>query len=83
MDTLTTHVFNVIEEREKHPEKTIAGLYDPNKMPQGLRAAHQQLDYAVERCYGKTFNSDESRLEYLFKLYEEMTQNEQREVQHA
>jgi hypothetical protein len=76
-DMLTTHVFNIIEEREKHPEKTIAQLYDPDKMPAGLQEAHKQLDIAVEQCYRiKPFVSDEERLEYLFKLYEEMTNSE-------
>lgn len=66
-------VFRILEEREKHSEKTIAQLYDPDKMPAGLREAHHQNDLAVERCYRlKPFESDEERLEYLFKLYEQM-----------
>jgi len=82
--TITSHVWDVVSEREKHPEKTIAQLYDPDKMPDGLREAHLRLDVAVEQCYRiKPFTSDEERLEYLFKLYEEMTQSEQRELQHA
>ncbi|MBU0485083.1 MAG: N-6 DNA methylase [Proteobacteria bacterium] len=70
-------VFQVLDEREKHPEKTMAQLYDPDKMPDGLRQAHHAMDLAVEQCYrAKPFTSDEERLEYLFKLYEEMTQAE-------
>jgi hypothetical protein len=71
----------VISERENHEHlgKTIAELYDPHKMPAGLREAHRNLDDAVERCYrSKPFQSDEERLEHLFKLYEEMIQNEKR-----
>ena len=76
-ETITTHVYNVLEEREKHSEKTMAELYDPEKMPDELREAHQHLDLAVERCYrSKPFTSDEERLEYLFKLYEDMTAKE-------
>jgi len=72
-DILTEHAFNVLDEREKHSEKTLAQLYDPNKMPQGLKEAHHQLDLAVERCYRKKpFESDEERLAFLFGLYEEM-----------
>ena len=72
-NTLEDHVFNVLDEREKHPEKTMAELYDPDKMPEGLRQAHHEMDIAVEQCYRKqAFKSDEERLEYLFKLYEEM-----------
>lgn len=74
---ITLHVGNVLEEREKHPEKTMAQLYDPDKMPAGLREAHHQLDLAVDRIYrSKPFSSDEERLEHLFKLYEEMTAKE-------
>ena len=46
-------------------------------MPAGLREAHHQNDLAVERCYRlKPFESDEERLEYLFKLYEQMIAKE-------
>jgi hypothetical protein len=70
---ITSHVYNILEEREKHPEKTMAELYDPNKMPSGLKKAHQDLDVAIELCYrSKPFTSDEERLEHLFKLYEGM-----------
>lgn len=76
-ETITSHGYNVLEEREKHSEKTMAELYDPDKMPDGLREAHHNLDLAVERCYrSKPFTSDEERLEYLFKLYEDMTAKE-------
>lgn len=74
---LEQHVYHVLAEREKHSEKTLAQLYDPDKMPDGLREAHHQLDLAVERCYRtKPFESDEERLEYLFKLYEKMIEEE-------
>ncbi len=75
--TITMHVGNVLQERENHSGKTMAQLYDPDKMPAGLREAHHQLDLAVDRLYrSKPFTSDEERLEHLFKLYEEMTAKE-------
>jgi hypothetical protein len=65
----------MLAEREKHPEKTIGQLYEPEKMPRGLLQAHLDMDAAVERCYrSKPFLSDDERLDYLFKLYEEMAQ---------
>jgi hypothetical protein len=74
---LEKRVYIVLEEREHHSEKTLAQLYDPDKMPEGLREAHHQLDLAVEQCYrSKPFESDEERLEYLFKLYEQMIEEE-------
>jgi hypothetical protein len=74
---LTQCVFRILEERENHSEKTLAQLYDPEKMPQGLKEAHRLNDLAVERCYrSKPFETDEERLEYLFKLYEQMIAEE-------
>jgi hypothetical protein len=74
---LEQHVYNILGEREKHSEKTLAQLYDPDKMPDGLREAHRQNDLAVERCYrSRPFESDEERLEFLFKLYEQMIEEE-------
>ena len=67
---------NVLLARENYPEKTLADLYDPEKMPEDLRAAHDELDAIVESCYpGAPFPNDEARLECLFKLYEKMTAN--------
>jgi len=74
---LEKHVYRILEEREKHSEKTLAQLYDPDKMPEGLKEAHHQNDLAIERCYrSKPFESDEERLEYLFKMYEHMIEDE-------
>lgn len=71
------YVFDVLDEREKHSEKTLAELYDPDKMPDGLRQAHHDLDLAIEQCYRtKPFTSDEERLEHLFTLYEQMIKQE-------
>ena len=50
MEKLEEHVFKVLEEREHHSEKTMAQLYDPDTMPDGLRKAHHEMDLAVERC---------------------------------
>ena len=71
---IETAAENVLITRENYPEKTLAELYDPDKMPEDLREAHAKLDDIVESCYpGYPFVSDEARLECLFKLYEKMT----------
>jgi hypothetical protein len=76
-EEITELVFNILDEREQHSQKTLAQLYDPDKMPEELKEAHHQLDLAIEQCYRKKpFESDEERLEYLFKLYEEMIKAE-------
>lgn len=70
---------NILFQREMHSEKTLAELYDPEKMPEELKEAHHQLDLAVERCYrSRPFESDEERLEHLFNLYERMIATEGR-----
>lgn len=75
-ENLNLYVFAILDERAKHPEKTMAQLYDPDKMPKSLKQAHEELDRAVEQCYRlQPFTSDTERLEYLFKLYEEMTKS--------
>jgi hypothetical protein len=74
---LEKYVYNILGERENHSEKTLAQLYDPDMMPDGLRNVHHELDLAVDKCYRpKPFDSDEERLEYLFKLYEQMIEEE-------
>ena len=74
---IETAAEDVLITREYYPEKTLAELYDPDKMPQDLREAHARLDDIVESCYpGYPFQSDEARLECLFKLYEKMTANQ-------
>ena len=76
-EALTGHVYNILEEREKYPDRTMAELYDPEKMPEGLRDAHEYLDIAIDKIYrNKPFENDEDRLAHLFKLYKKMiTQN--------
>jgi hypothetical protein len=55
----------------------LAEQYDPEKMPEGLRQAHKNLDLAIEKCYrDKPFENDEERLAHLFKLYELMIEEE-------
>ena len=55
----------------------MAWLYNPETMPKGLRQAHHELDLAIERIYRlRPFDSDADRLEYLFKLYDEMTKKD-------
>src|SRR5690554_6650088 len=76
-ETINQYVFAILDERAKFPEKTMAWLYNPETMPAGLKQAHHELDLAIERMYRLApFKSDEERLEYLFKLYDEMTKKE-------
>jgi hypothetical protein len=60
--------------RERHFPATIADLYDPDKLPEDLRHAHERNDEVLERIYiGRRFKNDTERLEKLFELYTQMT----------
>lgn len=77
---VTEAALGVLDAREAHPEKTPAELYDPDRMPENLRQAHDRLDAEVDRLYRvKGFKDDGERLECLFELYREMTQEQQTE----
>ena len=68
---------DILFARANHPELTLADMYDPNKMPEDLRQAHEENDILVDKLYRSTpFQTDEARLATLFKLYEEMTGRE-------
>jgi hypothetical protein len=64
----------ILDARDAHDGKSLADLYDPDKMPSDLKAAHEKLDAAVEAAYGVDFYGDEEKIvAYLFKKYAELT----------
>ncbi|RIJ28444.1 class I SAM-dependent DNA methyltransferase [Henriciella mobilis] len=73
-EDLTHCAKDILLAREAHWPATIADLYDPEKMPDDLRAAHERNDEVLERIYiGRRFRNDTERLEKLFELYTKMT----------
>ena len=48
---LTACAETILLAREAHFPATIADLYDPEKMPKNLRAAHDRNDEILERIY--------------------------------
>ncbi|MFP1645850.1 class I SAM-dependent DNA methyltransferase [Pontitalea aquivivens] len=71
---LTAAAIGILLAREAHFPATIADLYDPEKMPANLRAAHDHNDEVLERIYiGRRFRNDTERLEKLFEMYTRMT----------
>jgi hypothetical protein len=71
---LTRCAEDILLAREAHFPATIADLYDPETMPEDLRAAHERNDEVLERIYiGRRFRNDTERLEKLFELYTKMT----------
>ncbi|MHB1187404.1 class I SAM-dependent DNA methyltransferase [Thiobacillus sp.] len=64
----------VLDARAQFPDATLADLYDPLTMPPALLRAHQKLDAAVDKAYGKTtFKSDAERVAFLFARYQALT----------
>ena len=67
----------VLLARENYPDKSLADLYDPNRTPSDLKAAHNALDEAVDRLYrSRAFRDDSERLEHLFARYETLIRND-------
>lgn len=75
---LTQCAEDILLARERHWPATIADLYDPEKMPDDLRYAHERNDEVLERIYiGRRFKNDTERLEKLFEMYAKMTPDAQ------
>ncbi|AAP99674.1 MULTISPECIES: class I SAM-dependent DNA methyltransferase [Prochlorococcus] len=73
---LTRSAEEILLAREIHFPKTIAELYDPERMPNNLINAHKQNDEILERIYiGRQFKNDTERLEKLFHLYSRKLNN--------
>lgn len=70
LEALSNSARRILKCRYSHYPKTIADLYDPDKMPDDLRAVHKANDELLESMYiGRPFRNDTERLETLFKLY--------------
>lgn len=63
----------VLDVRLQFPNSSLADLYDPKTMPPVLVKAHDELDRAVDACYGRKFANKEDRIEFLFDLYKKYT----------
>lgn len=74
---ITDAVLEILEQREKYSEKMIGELYNSNKMPEGLRKAHENLDEVIEKCYFKNkLKTDDERLDSLVKMYKDIVEGE-------
>ena len=70
---LTRCAEDILLAREAYFPATISELYDPKKMPDNLRTAHDRNDEVLERIYiGRRFRNDTERLEKLFAMYSKM-----------
>jgi hypothetical protein len=63
----------VLDARARHPDASLADLYDPDSAPAELVRAHRDLDRAVERTFGRRIvRSDVDRLSILFDRYQQL-----------
>ena len=61
----------ILDARAKHPDCSLADLYDELTMPPELRKAHHENDKAVMQAYGFSKDITESEIvAELFKMYE-------------
>lgn len=69
----------ILDARKLYPDSSLADLYDPLTMPDELRKAHEANDKAVLQAYGLKPSASESEIvQYLFKMYEELTRKDKR-----
>lgn len=63
----------VLDARARHPDASLASLYDPLAMPPELTKAHGKLNTAVDAAYAKqTFTGDTDRVAFLFERYRQL-----------
>ena len=64
----------ILDARENYPDKSLADLYDPDKMPPELKLAHEANDRAVMDAYGFSYDMTEPEIvAELMKMYQELT----------
>lgn len=70
---LSDRAMGILAARERWPDRSLAELYDPDKMPANLRFAHEANDAYVDGLYrSKPFGSDADRMELLLALYRDL-----------
>ncbi|MGE0994797.1 type IIL restriction-modification enzyme MmeI, partial [Bacillus sp. GMa5/2] len=62
----------ILNERAKFTEESLAGLYDSVLMPQTLRRAHNNLDKVVRKLYGFTKETEQEIIIELMKRYDKL-----------
>lgn len=71
---LSKLALQVLTVRESYPDRSLAKLYDPDKMPTDLARAHTELDNYVDSIYStRELVSEEQRLGVLMNMYLKMT----------
>ena len=72
-DSLASSALGLLAARERWPDRSLAELYDPDKMPANVREAHEANDALVDSLYRKKpFDSDADRMELLLAMYRDL-----------
>ena len=67
---LTDSALRILAARERWPDRSLADMYDPDRMPANLRDAHDENDVVIDKLYRrKPFKSDAERMELLLYMY--------------
>ena len=66
----------ILDARALYPNKSLAELYDPDKMPPELKLAHEANDRAVMDAYGFSYDMTEPEIvAELMKMYQKLTED--------
>ncbi len=65
---------NLLLVREDYIGSTVGELYNPSKMPQKLKEAHEKIDKVVDKIYKLQSPTDDLRLNAMLEMYELLTQ---------
>lgn len=80
-EKITSTAQAILDARARHPDLTLADLYDPLTMPPDLLKAHQANDRAVMTTYGFDVKMTESDcVAELFKLYQTLAKRTDNET---
>ena len=67
----------ILDARALYPDKSLADLYDPEKMPAELQEAHNENDKAVMEAYGFSYNMSEPEIvAELMKMYQKLIEKD-------
>jgi hypothetical protein len=70
IESLNLLAMKLLSVREGYPSAALSDLYDPDSMPEDLRAVHSEIDSYVDGIFSNDrLRSDEERLAKLLEIY--------------
>jgi hypothetical protein len=62
----------ILDERATHSGTSLADLYDPDRMPNTLRAMHLALDDRIDKLYGMSRPTEAERMRTVLERYQKL-----------